>query len=157
MNHKVKKMVGIALFTAMVVVLQLVGGVIKVGGLFSISLVLVPIVVGAAVYGWDAGLWLGFSFGAAVLLSGDAGPFMAIDVVGTVVTVLVKGAACGAIAGLAYKLFEKKSKSEPIKPSDKSSMTDTENIFRMLASFPFSLFFATIIDIATGSPAVATI
>lgn len=110
MNNKVKKMVGIALFTAIVVVLQLLGGVIRVGGLFSISLVLVPIVVGAAVYGWDAGLWLGFAFGAAVLMSGDAGPFMAINVLGTVVTVLVKGAACGAVAGLVYKLLEKKSR-----------------------------------------------
>lgn len=110
MNNKVKKMVGIALFTAIVVVLQLVGGAIKVGGLFSISLVLLPIVVGAAVYGWDAGLWLGFAFGAAVLLSGDAAPFMAIDVLGTVVTVLVKGAACGAVAGLVYMLLQKKSR-----------------------------------------------
>lgn len=107
MNNKVKKMVGIGLFTAIVVVLQLLGGAIKVGGLFSISLVLVPIVVGAAVYGWDAGLWLGFAFGAAVLMSGDAAPFMAIHVLGTVVTVLLKGAACGAAAGLVYKLLAK--------------------------------------------------
>lgn len=110
MNHKIKKMVGVALFTAIVVVLQMVGGGIKVGGLFSISLVLVPIVVGAAVYGWDAGLWLGFTFGAAVLISGDAAPFMAVDVLGTVVTVLVKGMACGLMAGLVYKLFAKKSR-----------------------------------------------
>ena len=110
MNNKVKKMVGIGLFTAIVVVLQLVGGVIKVGGLFSISLVLVPIVVGAAVYGWDPGAWLGLAFGVAVLMSGDAGPFMAIDVLGTVVTVLVKGAACGLVAGLVYKLVQGKSR-----------------------------------------------
>ena len=37
-------MVGVALFTAIVVVLQFLGGGIKVGGVFSISLVLVPIV-----------------------------------------------------------------------------------------------------------------
>ena len=107
MNNKTKKMVGIGLFTAIVVVLQLVGGAIKVGGLFSISLVLVPIVVGAAVYGFDAGAWLGFAFGAAVLISGDAAPFMAIDVVGTVVTVLVKGIACGLVAGLVFQLLAK--------------------------------------------------
>lgn len=110
MNSKIKKMVGIALFTAIVVVLQMVGGGIKVGGLFSISLVLVPIVVGAAVYGWDAGLWLGFAFGGAVLISGDAAPFMAVDVLGTVVTVLVKGMACGLMAGLVYKLFARRSR-----------------------------------------------
>ena len=105
----VKKLVGIAIFTAIVVVLQLLGGGIKVGGMFSISLVLLPIVVGAAVYGWEAGLWLGGAFGLAVLLSGDAAAFMAIHPIGTVVTVLVKGIGCGFAAGLLYKLLSGKS------------------------------------------------
>ena len=104
MDKKVKKLVGIGLFTAIVVVLQLWGSAIKVG-MFSISLVLVPIVVGAALYGWDAGAWLGFVFGGVVLLSGDAAPFMAVDVVGTIVTVLVNGTTCGLAAGLVYKLL----------------------------------------------------
>ena len=99
-------MVGIGLFTAIVMVLQFLGGGIKFG-MFSISLVLVPIVVGAAVYGWTSGGILGFAFGAAVLLSGDAAAFLAIDVVGTVVTVLLKGTCCGLMAGLLYKLLEK--------------------------------------------------
>lgn len=107
MNSKTKTTVGIGLFTAIVVVLQLLGGGIKVGSMFSISLVLVPIVVGAAVYGWQAGAWLGFAFGVTVLLTGDAAAFMAVDVVGTVITVLVKGAACGLCAGLVYRLLER--------------------------------------------------
>ena len=107
MNMKTRNMVGIALFTAIVVVLQLLAVGLRALGLFSISLVLVPIVVGAAVYGWKGGAWLGFAFGAAVLLSGDAAAFLAIDVVGTVVTVLLKGACCGLMAGLLYKLLEK--------------------------------------------------
>ena len=107
MNMKTRNMVGIALFTAIVVVLQLLAVGLRALGLFSISLVLVPIVVGAAVYGWKGGAWLGFAFGAAVLLSGDAAAFLAIDVVGTVVTVLLKGTCCGLMAGLLYKLLEK--------------------------------------------------
>ena len=102
MNSKTKQMVGIGLFTAIVVVLQLLGGGIRFG-MFSISLVLVPIVVGAAVYGWQAGAWLGFVFGVVVLLSGDAAAFLAVDVAGTVLTVLVKGTAAGLFSGLAYK------------------------------------------------------
>ncbi len=102
MNIKTKQMVGIGLFTAIVVVLQMLGGGIKFG-MFSISLVLVPIVVGAAVYGWQAGAWLGFAFGVTVLLSGDAGSFMVIDPLATVLVVLVKGTACGLVAGLVYK------------------------------------------------------
>ena len=104
-----KKLVGVALFTAIVFMLQLMGSFIRFG-VFSISLVLVPIVVGAAVYGPLAGAWLGFVFGLAVLFSGDANLFLGYSVFGTVLTVLVKGTAAGYCAGLVYKLFEKKHK-----------------------------------------------
>ena len=104
MNSKTKNMVGVGLFTAIVMVLQFLGGGIKFG-MFSISLVLVPIVVGSALYGWKAGAWLGFAFGAAVLLSGDAAAFMVVDPLATVLVVLVKGSACGFFAGLLYKLL----------------------------------------------------
>ena len=106
MNSKTKKIVGIGLFTAIVLVLQFIGGSIRFG-IFSISLVLVPIVVGAAVYGWQAGAWLGFVFGVAVLLSGDAATFLAVDVAGTILTVLVKGTAAGLCSGIAFRLVLK--------------------------------------------------
>ena len=106
-HDRVRNMVGIGIFTAIVVVLQLLGSFIRLG-MFSISLVLVPIVVGAAVYGWVAGLWLGFAFGVAVLLSGDASAFLAISPLGAVATVLVKGALAGLISGLVYHLLEKR-------------------------------------------------
>ena len=104
-----KTIVGVGLLTAIVVVLQLLGGGIRFG-MFSISLVLVPIVVGAAVYGWKAGAWLGFAFGVTVLLNGDAAPFLAVHVPGTVGTVLVKGAGCGLVSGLIYTLIAKKNR-----------------------------------------------
>ena len=106
MNRKTKNMVGIGLFTAIVMVLQFLGGGIKIG-VFSFSLVLVPIVVGAALYGWKAGGLLGFAFGMAVLLSGDAAAFMVVNPLATVLVVLVKGAACGFFAGLVYRLLAK--------------------------------------------------
>ena len=95
-----------AILTALVIVLQLMGSFIRFG-IFSISLVLVPIVIGAAKCGWKIGAWLGFVFGAAVLISGDAAAFLAVDVFGTILTVLLKGTACGLIAGIVYKLLEK--------------------------------------------------
>lgn len=107
MNGKTKKLVGIGLFTAIVVVLQFLGGGIRIGGMFSISLVLVPIVVGAAVYGWQAGAWIGLAFGVTVLATGDAAAFLAVDVPGTILTVLVKGIGCGLAAGLVYKVFSR--------------------------------------------------
>lgn len=102
--NKTKTMVGVGLFTAIVVVLQFLGGGIRFG-IFSISLVLVPIVVGAAIYGWQAGAWLGCAFGITVLLSGDANAFMIVDPLATVLVVLLKGTLCGLIAGLVYKLL----------------------------------------------------
>ena len=108
MNQNTKKIVGVGIFTAIVVVLQFLGSFIKFGT-FSVSLVLIPIVVGAALYGIGAGAWLGLAFGITVLISGDAAPFLAVNPFGTFVTVLLKGALAGAAAGGVYKLLEKKS------------------------------------------------
>ena len=88
-NTNTQKIVGLGLFTAIVVVLQLLGSFIKFGT-FSVSLVLVPVVIGAALYGATAGAWLGFVFGVVVLLSGDAAAFLGVNALGTVLTVLVR-------------------------------------------------------------------
>ncbi len=110
MNSKTKNMVGLGLFTAIVVVLQLFASGIRLGP-FSISLVLVPIVVGSALYGWKGGAWLGFVFGVVVLLSGDAMAFLTVNVPGTIVVVLLKGTCSGLVAGLVYKLLEKRNRT----------------------------------------------
>jgi len=95
-----------AILTALVILLQLLGSFIRFG-IFSVSLVLIPIVVGAAKCGIKVGAWLGFVFGVVVLLSGDAAAFLAVDVAGTIITVLLKGTLCGLCAGLVYKAVEK--------------------------------------------------
>ena len=109
MNEKridTKKMVLGAIMTALVIILQLMGAFIKFGP-FSISLVLIPIVIGAAECGAAIGAWLGFVFGVVVLASGDAAAFLSVDAIGTVITVLLKGTLCGFAAGLVYRAFEK--------------------------------------------------
>ncbi len=107
-NHeKTRKLVGVALFTAIVFVLQIVSTFIHPGFFSIASFALVTIVVGAALYGAGAGAWLGFVFGVAVLVSGDAAAFLGINPIGTYITVLVKGAAAGFAAGLSYRLLEK--------------------------------------------------
>lgn len=100
--------VGIGLLTAIVVVLQFVSMGLRFSA-FSITLTLVPIVVGAALYGWKAGAWLGFVFGVAVLLTGDANAFLTVNVPGTIITVLVKGALSGLCAGAVYRLVSRKN------------------------------------------------
>lgn len=109
-NTKTQKIVGIGLFTAIIVALQLLAASIKFGP-FSITLVLAPIVIGAALYGIGAGAWLGVAFGVSVLISGDAAAFMTINPAGTVVTVLLKGMLAGLVAGLIYKALESKNKT----------------------------------------------
>ena len=109
-NTKTQKIVGIGLFTAIIVALQLLAASIKFGP-FSITLVLAPIVIGAALYGIGAGAWLGVTFGVSVLISVDAAAFMTINPAGTVVTVLLKGMFAGLVAGLIYKALESKNKT----------------------------------------------
>ena len=104
----IQAIVGMGVLTALVIVLQSLGSIIRFGT-FSITLVLVPIIVGAALYGWKAGAWLGFIFGVVVLAT-DAGAFLAISVPGTVITCIMKGVLAGAAAGGVYRLLENKSK-----------------------------------------------
>ena len=100
-----RTLTGLAILTAVVVVLQLLGSFIRFGT-FSVSLVLIPIVVGAALYGASAGAWLGFVFSVVVLIM-DSAAFMVVNPFGTIVTVLLKGTLAGFCAGLVYRLLSK--------------------------------------------------
>ncbi len=95
-----------ALLTALVVILQFMGSFIKFG-MFSISLVLIPIAIGAITCGKRMSTWLGLVFGAVVLASGDAAAFLVVNAPGTIITVLLKGVACGFFAGLVYEIIAK--------------------------------------------------
>jgi len=99
----VRKLTYIAVFTAIVVVLQFIP--IKFGT-FELALSVPAIVVGAALCGIGTGTWLGFVFGAVVLMLPGTAAFYSVSAFGTVVTVLLKGTLCGLSAGLVYKLTE---------------------------------------------------
>ena len=99
-----------ALLTAMVAVLAYFGGFIKIGGLASISLTLIPVVIGAALYGPLAGAWLGGVSGVIFFATADAAFWFGLSVPGTIITVMVKGILAGLCAGLVYKLLEKKNR-----------------------------------------------
>lgn len=109
-TSKTQRMTLLALLTALVVVLQLMGSFIRFGQ-FSVTLVLVPIVLGAALLGVGAGAWLGLAFAVTVLISGDAASFLVLSVPGTLITVIGKGVLAGLAAGGVYKLFEKKDRT----------------------------------------------
>ena len=115
MNKKTKTMVGVSLLIALVVVLQFLSGMIPPIGGFSISLVLIPIVIGAAVYGPGVGALLGGVFGLIVTINCingtdlggamvfQANPFLCILVV------LAKGILAGLAAGSVYQLLKPKN------------------------------------------------
>ena len=108
-------MVGIALLMALVIVMQYLGGLIPPIGGFSISLVLIPIVIGAAIYGPYVGAFLGGVFGVIVVINcvngadvGGAMVFQANPVL-CVIVVLAKGILAGFLAGLVYRLLKGKN------------------------------------------------
>ncbi len=105
----------IAVLVALVVVLQIFGGNIKIAGL-SLNLALVPIALGAILFGPLLGSILGLICGLIVLIYGVTGaepftfyifsqsPFM------TAVLCLVKTTAAGAVSGWVYRLISKKNR-----------------------------------------------
>jgi len=111
-NRKIRKLTTLALLTALVILFQAYLASLLTFWQLSLSLVLVPIVVGACLFGPAAGAWLGFVFGMTVLLSGQAAMFLGLNAPGTIVMVLLKGIAAGLVPGLLYDgLCEKNQKS----------------------------------------------
>ena len=113
-NPKIKRMATLALLIAMIIVLQFIGSMIPpIGGMFSISLVLIPIVIGSALYGPSAGAVLGAAFGIVVAINcatgADPGGHMVFQssVPMCIVVVMTKGILAGLAAGYTYRLLSK--------------------------------------------------
>lgn len=105
-RNKTVRLATAGILTAIVIVFQFIGASIKFGT-FSVSLVLIPIVIGAALGGKGVSTWLGFVFSVVVILSGDASVFLAINPIGTIITVIVKGTLAGFVGGLAFEALKK--------------------------------------------------
>lgn len=109
------KMTQLAILTAIVFVFQMLGSFIHIGPT-SISLVLVPIVLGAIIIGPGAGAFLGFVFGAITFWAGVSGtdPFTNVLFVSqpfaTALICFGKAILAGLGAGFIYKAVEKKNK-----------------------------------------------
>ncbi|MEE0969910.1 MAG: ECF transporter S component [Clostridia bacterium] len=112
-SEKIRQITFMGMMSALILVLQQLAVLTRsLFPFFSITLVLVPIVLGSAISGkiWG-GAWLGGVFGVAVFLSGDANGFLAIHQSGTIITVMAKGILCGVAAALVYRLMSKKSRT----------------------------------------------
>ena len=107
-QQRILNMAILAMLLALVIVLQIFAGFIKVGP-FSPSFVLIPIVVAAILTGPKGGAFIGAAFGVVVIIqcfSGiDAGGFIlwGINPFLTALICLVKGIAAGVVPGVVYK------------------------------------------------------
>jgi len=107
-------LVRMAVLTAIVMILSYLEQfiIIPIGPFtFNITLALMPIVIGSIQGGVIAGGWLGLVFGFVVLTSGQAAAFIGVSTFGTILVVLLKGAAAGLIPGAVYKLLSRKNKT----------------------------------------------
>ena len=109
-----RKLVLLALLTAIVVVLQVLASILPIYP-FTLTLVLVPIVIGASLIGIPAGAWLGFVFGFVVLVTPpQATLFLTWNAPLTILVVLLKGALAGLASGAIYKLLAKTNKTTAV-------------------------------------------
>ncbi len=118
-TEKIRKMVLLTMLSAIVLVLQLTGFAIRIPVLGTpVSLVLIPITLGAMLLGPAAGAWLGFLFGAEVyLVCGVMGTdpftnFLFLDhPFATAAICLVKSTLAGWVSGLIYQTLSKRKKT----------------------------------------------
>ncbi len=116
-KQKVLKLVQLAMLTALIVVLQLLGTFLTgITGL-PMSLVLIPIVVGAFSLGPKEGAFLGIMFGIMTIVMGFTGAdaftstlFYNFGIGKCIITVLIcllKAGLAGFGSGMVYKLLNK--------------------------------------------------
>lgn len=114
-----KELTGVAVLLALVIVLQAFGGTISLGAV-QLNFTLIPIVLGAIVFGAWVGAFLGLACGIVVLVQVIMGavPFYALiwanDQIATFFTCVVKTTVAGFVAGFVYRLLSKKSETAAI-------------------------------------------
>lgn len=111
---KTLRLVQMGLLSGLIILLQMYVVIYLPGGL-TLSLVLVPIVVGAVLYGQNAGALLGGVFGLVVTvmaIQGQLGPLTTMMVeynaILTAAVCMLKGIAAGWMAGWVSHLFKKR-------------------------------------------------
>lgn len=107
-----KNITGIALFVALTIILQFIGNFISFGPV-NINLSLIPIAIGALLFGPIGGAILGFFNGAVVLFSTSTiALFYPLSIAGTIIACLLKTTLAGLVAGFIFLPFKNKGKKE---------------------------------------------
>ena len=143
---KYRKTTVIGIFAALIVILQCISTFINFGS-FPITLTLIPIIVGAAVFGPYIGMLLGSVFGVvvAIMVVTGADPsgatMLAIHPVITISVCIVKGALAGLVSGFVYKALKNKNERLAIiLAAAAAPLTNTITLFIVLIIFFESTF-----------------
>ncbi len=111
---RIKKLVGLATLTALVVGLQFLSNYVTFGSI-SITLALIPVAMGAILYGPIAGALLGAIMGVIIIVAPSTmAYFMPVNPAATIILCILKTGLAGLVSGLLFKLFAfiaKKQKS----------------------------------------------
>lgn len=109
-KEKIRELVGLAMLSTLIVALQAISNYIPFGPV-SITLALIPIVVGSIIYGPKGGLILGTVMGIMVCFAPSTmALFMPYSVMLTIIVCLVKSAVAGLVAGYIFKFLSKKNR-----------------------------------------------
>lgn len=111
-RSKVQRMTMLAILAAIVIILQAAVSIPL--GPFTITLTLVPIIIGAILDGPAGGAFLGAVFGVVVsiqVITGAAGAFSTMMLeyqpVATILVCILKGTFAGLVSGLFFRLFSR--------------------------------------------------
>lgn len=108
-NNKIKRMTGISILGAVTIVLALISNYVTIGTV-NINLALIPIVLGACLYGPSAGFFLGCVDGALICTSPSTlALFMTHNIPATIILCLMKTGLGGLISGYIYKTIKLKN------------------------------------------------
>ncbi len=100
----IKKIVGTSVLTALVIVLQVISNYITFGSV-SITLALIPIAMGAILYGPLTGFFLGVVMGIMVLIAPSTAVFFSVNAPVTILLCPLKTGLAGLVSGYVFKFF----------------------------------------------------
>ena len=108
-SQKIVRLTVTSILMAITIVLQAIAGFIVIPITnTSPALSLIPIAVGAIIYGPSCGALLGLGWSLFILVSGQASGYLAMSFIGTIITVVAKGTLAGLGSGFVYKLLKDK-------------------------------------------------
>lgn len=144
-RNGIYKMVLIAMFIALMMVMNFTPiGYITVTGAFSITLMTIPVALGAACTGKLGGTILGFvfgltsflqAFGIGFMIDPSASPLFNENPVAYTITCFIPRIITGFVAGLIFSLFEKRGKTNILAFGISSAIVPVLNTALFMSSY----------------------